>query len=93
MRNIHTVISQIENKIPKDAPSDRPALRLSLDRIYSHALYHAPEAQQQDWVELQATLDTYLGRYSTEQWAFEVWSIFSGVSITEIMRDTANRCK
>ena len=87
MRNIHTVISQIENKVP----SDRTSLLLDLHRIYSAALFHAPETQQADWIHLQTVLEVYIGRLPSERWEFEVLSIFSGVSITELMQDVEQR--
>ncbi len=87
MRDIHTVIAQIENKVPPD----RTRFLLDLTRIYSGTLFHAPETQHADWEHLQAVLEVYIGRHPSERWEFEALSIFSEVSITELMQDVERR--
>jgi hypothetical protein len=83
MRDIRTVINEIRTHVPAN---ERPLL-YDLEDIYSSASYRAPEIWYVDWETLQHVLLNRIGEVPSEEWQFEVLSIFSTLSVGDIKQE------
>ena len=83
-RNCCTVIAQMMQKIPQD----KTELIKDLNWNFEDASYKAPEETLQ-WERTQQTLIKHLPN-PTEEWEFEILSIFTTQSIEDIKRAVAN---
>lgn len=88
-RSIYTVIDQLKAVVP---PGE-DALIGRLDKVASDAVYRAPEAVYLSWELLGEALHYDMAAIPTEDWHFEVYSIFSTRSIEDIKAEIASWVK
>lgn len=84
MRNCCEIIRQMIEKIP----TDKTEFIKDLQWNYEDASYKAPEETLQ-WRRTQSTLIKHIAKPS-EDWEFEVLSIFSTIPIDDIRREVQN---
>ena len=77
-RMCHQVIDQMLDKIPED----KVEFINDLKKDWESSVYKAPEETIQ-WVETQLTLQKHIGQ-PTEDWHYEVLSIFTTKSVSEL---------
>ena len=85
MRNCCDVIKEMISKVPEDKTN----LLIRLNKNLEKAAYKAPEETVQ-WVEVQDTLIEFMKK-PTEDWEFEVLSVFTTKSVSELREIVLNK--
>jgi len=83
-RDIWKVIDQIEKEIPANFEG-RTGLIKALNKVWSDALYHAPEIRQLDWRALAEVLTEHLKGFHKTSWAIEISDIMTDKKRIEIL--------
>jgi hypothetical protein len=84
MRNILDVMDQMQAAMPPDVAADNKA---AFDDVESSVRYSAPEQMRIRWVQLQGVVTSIVGNIPTEDWHFEVLSIWSTLPVAQIRAD------
>ena len=85
MRNCCDVIREMISKVPEDKTN----LLIRLNKNLKDASYKAPEETVQ-WFQVQDTLIEFMEK-PTEDWEFEVLSVFTTKSVSELREIVLNK--